>query len=189
MKSPKAPLIEAIEDPRQIDYRLVRSQQTRQGLDKIVGYRVSPFLWNVVMRGLSAGRVQSVALRLICEREMEINRFEVQEYWTIAADFITSGKESFKARLISINGEKPELRDQTSAEAAAALVSKGNYSLTSITPRTQQRRPPLPFTTSLLQQAASNQLGFGSKKPCVPPSTFTKALTLEAKGQPASSPT
>ena len=160
----KSAILAAIEEPRQIDYRLVRSQQTRQGLDKIVGYRVSPFLWNVVMRGLSAGRVQSVALRLICEREVEINNFEVQEYWTIAADFITESKETFRARLVKLEGKKPELSNQKEAEAAADLVKNGSYTLLDIAPRTQQRKPPLPFTTSLLQQAASNQLGFGSKK-------------------------
>ncbi len=101
----KKAIIEAIQAPRQIDTRLVRSQQTRQGLDKIVGYKISPFLWNVVLRGLSAGRVQSVALRLICEREAEIVRFLVQEYWTIAGDFLTEGKESFRARLIRFDGE------------------------------------------------------------------------------------
>ncbi|MWV54241.1 type I DNA topoisomerase [Chlorobium phaeovibrioides] len=178
----KSAILEAIADPRQIDYKLVRSQQTRQGLDKIVGYRISPFLWNVVMRGLSAGRVQSVALRLICEREMEINRFEIQEYWTIAADFITSEKESFKARLMSINGEKPDLKNQASAEAAAALVSKGNYRLKAIAPRTQQRRAPLPFTTSLLQQAASNQLGFGSKKTMRAAQQLYEGIDLGSEG-------
>jgi DNA topoisomerase-1 len=160
----KNAIIAAIQEPRQIDYRLVRSQQTRQGLDKIVGYKISPFLWKVVLRGLSAGRVQSVALRLICEREAEINRFQIQEYWTIAADFVTPGKESFRARLVRFEGDKPEITNQDKAEAIAALIRKGSYSVSEIAPRTQQRKPPLPFTTSLLQQAASNQLGFGSQR-------------------------
>ncbi len=154
----------AIQEPRQIDFRLVRSQQTRQGLDKIVGYKISPFLWNVVLRGLSAGRVQSVALRLICEREEEINNFQVKEYWTIAADFITPSKETFRAKLVLFNGEKPEIATQAEAEAIAALIGGCDYSIREIVPRVQQRKPPFPFTTSLLQQAASNQLGFGSKK-------------------------
>ncbi|NTW82261.1 MAG: type I DNA topoisomerase [Chlorobiaceae bacterium] len=154
----------AIQEPRQIDFRLVRSQQTRQGLDKIVGYKISPFLWNVVLRGLSAGRVQSVALRLICEREEEITNFQVKEYWTIAADFLTPSKESFRAKLVLFNGEKPEIATQAEAEAIAALIVRCDYSIREIVPRIQQRKPPFPFTTSLLQQAASNQLGFGSKK-------------------------
>lgn len=160
----KNAILEAIEEKRQIDFRLVRSQQTRQGLDKIVGYKISPFLWNVVYRGLSAGRVQSVALRLICEREVEINGFTPQEYWTIAADFATPSREKFRAKLARLDGKKPELGNQEQAEAVARRVREASFRVTDITPRTQQRRPPLPFTTSLLQQAASNQLGFGSKK-------------------------
>jgi len=160
----KSAILAAIEAPRQIDQRLVRSQQTRQGLDKIVGYKISPFLWNVVLRGLSAGRVQSVALRLICEREAEITCFQIQEYWNIAADFLTPGNESFRARLIRFDGDKPQISNQKEAEAIADLVKCGDFSVREIVPRIQQRKPPLPFTTSLLQQAASNQLGFGSKK-------------------------
>ena len=136
----KTAIIAAIQEPRQIDYRLVRSQQTRQGLDKIVGYKISPFLWKVVLRGLSAGRVQSVALRLICEREAEITRFQIEEYWTIAADFVTPRNESFRARLVRFEGEKPEITNQDRAEAIAALIRKGNYSVTEITPRNSSMR-------------------------------------------------
>jgi DNA topoisomerase-1 len=160
----KNAILAAIREPRQIDYRLVRSQQTRQGLDKIVGYKISPFLWNVVLRGLSAGRVQSVALRLICEREEEINRFEVQEYWTVSADFTTAKGEVFRARLVKVDGAKPELSSGEQAEAVAALVRNRLYAVGDISSKAQQRKAPLPFTTSLLQQAASNQLGFGSQK-------------------------
>lgn len=160
----KNAIIEAIGRPRQIDYRLVRSQQTRQGLDKIVGYRISPFLWNVVYRGLSAGRVQSVALRLICEREAEIEAFKSQEYWTISGDFITPEKETFRARLVKIGGEKPEITNGEQAEAITESIRKRLFGVGEIIPKVIQRRQPLPFTTSLLQQAASNQLGFGSQK-------------------------
>lgn len=160
----KNAILAAINEPRQIDYRLVRSQQTRQGLDKIVGYKISPFLWNVVLRGLSAGRVQSVALRLICEREEEIRRFEIQEYWTVSADFATPKGEMFRAKLVRVDGSKPELSSQEQSEAAAALVRNRLFAVSDITAKNQQRKAPLPFTTSLLQQAASNQLGFGSQK-------------------------
>jgi len=160
----KNAILEAIDDPRGIDYRLVRSQQTRQGLDKIVGYKISPFLWNVVFRGLSAGRVQSVALRLICEREDEIERFEPKEYWTIVADFRTANGETFSAKLVRIDGEKVDISNQADAEKTAEAILSRIYGVTQITPKVQQRKPPLAFTTSLLQQAASNQLGFGSKK-------------------------
>lgn len=157
-------ILDAISHPRQIDFRLVRSQQTRQGLDKIVGYKISPFLWNVVLRGLSAGRVQSVALRLICEREVEIEKFQPKEYWTIVADFTTGPGETFSAKLVKIDGEKAEIANRTDAEKTASAILSRIYGVTDITPKVQQRKPPLPFTTSLLQQAASNQLGFGSKK-------------------------
>ncbi|MCG8345849.1 MAG: type I DNA topoisomerase [Chlorobiales bacterium] len=157
-------IIEAIRQPQQIDHRLVRSQQTRQGLDKIVGYKISPFLWNVVLRGLSAGRVQSVALRLICEREEEIEKFQPKEYWTIIADFTTVSGETFSAKLVKIEGDKAEISNRADAEKTAAAILSKLYGVAAITPRIQQRKPPLPFTTSLLQQAASNQLGFGSKK-------------------------
>ncbi len=178
----KNAIIAAIEAPRQIDARLVRSQQTRQGLDKIVGYKISPFLWNVVLRGLSAGRVQSVALRLICEREAEISRFLIQEYWTIAADFLTPSKESLKTRLVRLDGNKPEISNQAEAEAIAALVKKGEFSVSEIAPRLQQRKPPLPFTTSLLQQAASNQLGFGSQKTMRVAQQLYEGIDLGAEG-------
>ena len=160
----KNAILEAIEHPHQIDHRLVRSQQTRQGLDKIVGYKISPFLWNVVLRGLSAGRVQSVALRLICEREAEIEQFQPKEYWTIIADFTTVSGESFSAKLVKTDGDKAEIQNGEDAEKTASAILSKIYGVAAITPKEQQRKPPLPFTTSLLQQAASNQLGFGSKK-------------------------
>ena len=160
----KNAIIEAIGHPRQIDHHLVRSQQTRQGLDKIVGYKISPFLWNVVYRGLSAGRVQSVALRLICERETEIDAFKPQEYWTIYGDFVTPGKETFRTKLIKVKGEKPEITAGEQAEAIASAIQGRLFAISDIVPKVIQRKQPFPFTTSLLQQAASNQLGFGSQK-------------------------
>jgi len=178
----KNAIIAAIQAPRQIDDRLVRSQQTRQGLDKIVGYKISPFLWKVVLRGLSAGRVQSVALRLICEREAEITRFQIEEYWSIAADFTTPGHESFRARLVRMEGDKPQISNQQQAEAIAALIKKGKFSVREIAPRVQQRKAPLPFTTSLLQQAASNQLGFGSQKTMRVAQQLYEGIDLGAEG-------
>jgi DNA topoisomerase-1 len=110
---------EAIKNPREIDYKLVRSQQARQALDKIVGYKVSPFLWNTVLRGLSAGRVQSVALRLICEREAEIEAFKPKEYWSIYADFITKSGDTVTAKLVKINGKESELSNEADAKNVA----------------------------------------------------------------------
>ncbi len=161
--TPKA-VREAIESPREIDYKLVRSQQARQALDKIVGYKVSPFLWNTVLRGLSAGRVQSVALRLICEREAEIDAFKPKEYWTIFADFITKSGDTVTAKLIKINGKEIELTNEADAKATAEKIKTRLYSILEIKKRKVRRTPPSPFTTSLLQQAASNQLGYGSKQ-------------------------
>lgn len=155
---------EAIEHPRDIDYKLVRSQQARQALDKIVGYKVSPFLWNTVLRGLSAGRVQSVALRLICEREAEIEAFKPKEYWSICADFLTKSGETLTAKLVKINGKDPELNNETDAKRAAENIKARLYSILEIKKRKVRRNSPSPFTTSLLQQAASNQLGYGAKQ-------------------------
>lgn len=175
-------IIEAISQPRQIDHHLVRSQQTRQGLDKIVGYKISPFLWNVVYRGLSAGRVQSVALRLICERETEIEAFKPQEYWTIFADFITESGESFRTRLVKVKGEKPEIGSGEQAEAIASAIQGRLFAISEIVPKVMQRKQPLPFTTSLLQQAASNQLGFGSQKTMRTAQQLYEGIELGAEG-------
>lgn len=155
---------EAIEQPRDIDYKLVRSQQARQALDKIVGYKVSPFLWNTVLRGLSAGRVQSVALRLICEREAEIDAFKPKEYWSIYADFTTKSGDTVTAKLVKINGKEFELSNEAAAKATAEKIKKRLYAIFEIKKRKVRRNPPSPFTTSLLQQSASNQLGYGSKQ-------------------------
>ena len=155
---------EAIKNPREIDYKLVRSQQARRALDKIVGYKVSPFLWNTVLRGLSAGRVQSVALRLICEREAEIEAFKPKEYWSIYADFITKSGEIVTAKLVKIGGKEVELSNEAEAKRVAEQIKTRLYSILEIKKRKVRRTPPSPFTTSLLQQAASNQLGFGSKQ-------------------------
>jgi DNA topoisomerase-1 len=155
---------EAIEHPREIDYKLVRSQQARQALDKIVGYKVSPFLWNTVLRGLSAGRVQSVALRLICEREAEIEAFKPKEYWSIYADFITKSGDTLTAKLVKVNGKDLDITNEADAKATAEEIKKRLYSILEIKKRNLRRNPPPPFTTSLLQQAASNQLGYGAKQ-------------------------
>jgi DNA topoisomerase-1 len=175
-------IIEAINQPRQIDHHLVRSQQTRQGLDKIVGYKISPFLWNVVYRGLSAGRVQSVALRLICERETEIEAFTPQEYWSIHADFTTESGETFRTRLVRVKGEKPEIGSGTAAEALASAIQGRLYTVSDIVPKIMQRKQPLPFTTSLLQQAASNQLGFGSQKTMRTAQQLYEGIELGSEG-------
>ncbi len=155
---------DAIEQPRDIDYKLVRSQQARQAMDKIVGYKVSPFLWETVLRGISAGRVQSVALRLICEREAEINAFKPKEYWSIVGEFLTATGEKVFAKLAKVGGRDIDIPNEETARALADKIRQRLYAIAEIRRKRVKRNPPSPFTTSLLQQAASNQLGYGSKK-------------------------
>ncbi|HHE31525.1 MAG TPA: type I DNA topoisomerase [Chlorobaculum parvum] len=178
----KNAIIESVNNPKQIDYRLVRSQQTRQGLDKIVGYKISPFLWNVVYRGLSAGRVQSVALRLICERETEIEAFEPKEYWTIYADFTAPTGETFRTKLIKVKGKKPEISSGEQAKEIVSAICERLFAVEAIVPKVMQRKQPVAFTTSLLQQAASNQLGFGSKKTMRTAQQLYEGIDLGSEG-------
>lgn len=179
--TPKA-VRDAIEHPTEIDYKLVRSQQARQAMDKIVGYKVSPFLWETVLRGLSAGRVQSVALRLVCEREEEINAFQPKEYWSIVAEFLTERGEKIIAKLIKVDGKEIEISNEADAKALAADIRKRLYAIREIRRRKVKRNPPAPFTTSLLQQAASNQLGFGSKKTMLLAQQLYEGIELGADG-------
>jgi DNA topoisomerase-1 len=179
--TPKA-VREAIEHPRQIDYNLVRSQQARQALDKIVGYKVSPFLWDTVLRGLSAGRVQSVALRLVCEREAEIESFQPKEYWSIIGEFLTARGEKLIAKLVKVGGKDVEIENEETARALANKIKARLYAISEIRKRKVKRNPPAPFTTSLLQQAASNQLGFGSKKTMLLAQQLYEGIELGAEG-------
>ncbi|PIO49027.1 MAG: DNA topoisomerase I [[Chlorobium] sp. 445] len=179
--TPKA-VREAIEQPREINYNLVRSQQARQAMDKIVGYKVSPFLWETVLRGLSAGRVQSVALRLVCEREAEIEAFQPKEYWSIIGEFLTERGEKIVAKLTKVGGKDVEIPNEETAKALAARIKSRLYAIAEIRKRKTKRNPPAPFTTSLLQQAASNQLGFGSKKTMLLAQQLYEGIELGADG-------
>lgn len=153
----------ALENPRDIDMRLVNAQQARRVLDRLVGYEISPLLWRKVKSGLSAGRVQSVALRLVVEREREIEAFVPEEYWTIEAELAklsdgAGGPPTFTATLIRVRGEKPELKDEAAARAVVAELQAAGYWVQSVTERQKQRRPAPPFTTSTLQQEAARKL-------------------------------
>src|SRR5690625_3570641 len=159
---------ESFKHPRSIDVDLVDAQQARRILDRLVGYEISPLLWKKVKRGLSAGRVQSVALRMIVEREREIQQFDPVEYWSLDAELFqpakTNGKkepQSFKASLHRVNGKKPELNDETSTMAIVNDLDGAEYSVTEVRTKETQRRPSAPFTTSTLQQEASRKLSFG----------------------------
>lgn len=160
----KSGIQEAMENPRHIDERLVRAQQARRVMDRIVGYKVSPFLWKTIYKGLSAGRVQSVALRLICEREKEIADFVVEEYWTITGEFQKPGDGTFHAKLVKVEGETPVIPDEATAHALLDRLRARQYAITDIQSKEISRSPAPPFITSSLQQEASNRLRFTTKR-------------------------
>ncbi len=161
--TPKA-IRAAFEKPRQVDSNLVDAQQARRVLDRIVGYKISPLLWDKVRRGLSAGRVQTVALRLIVEREQLIRAFVPQEYWTIHAMLDAGEPPIFEAKLSKYKGEDIEVGNQETADKVVAAVSKAKWQVTSVTQKEKRRNPPPPFTTSKLQQAAYNRLRYTAKR-------------------------
>ncbi len=155
---------EAIKDPEPIDLDRVDAQQARRVLDRLVGYKLSPWLWRQVYRGLSAGRVQSVATRLICEREEEIRAFVPVEYWTIEAMYKTEKNESFKAKLTQIDGKDVELHHGEETDAAVKGIEGKEAEVTAVTKSRKQRKTKPPYTTSTMQQDAVNKLNFSSKK-------------------------
>jgi DNA topoisomerase-1 len=161
--TPKA-IRAAFEKPRQVDSNLVDAQQARRVLDRIVGYKISPLLWDKVRRGLSAGRVQTVALRLIVERELEIRAFVPVEYWSIHAMLDAGQPPIFEAKLSKYKGEDVEVSNQEAADKIVAVVSKAKWQVASVAQREKKRNPPPPFTTSKLQQAAYNRLRYTAKR-------------------------
>ena len=163
----KKAVTHAINNPRKIDEDLVNAQQARRALDYLVGFNLSPLLWRKLPGCKSAGRVQSVALRLICEREDEIERFKTEEYWDITLDFINNNQDHFTARLTHANGIKLEKFSLVNAQQAGDLVKileKKDFSVTEIEKKQQKRNPPPPFITSSMQQEAARKLGFSAKK-------------------------
>ena len=189
---------EAIKNPGQIDMKKVDAQQARRVLDRLVGYGLSPLLWKKVRKGLSAGRVQSVALRLVVEREREISAFKPTEYWSIAGVFVpyvrdTEGepdKQSFKAVLFKydnkhvINREKKEflLKNKKEANRLLKILEKEEYLLKSVQKRKRKRNPPLPFITSTLQQEASRRLRFTPKKTMTIAQQLYEGIELGSEG-------
>jgi DNA topoisomerase-1 len=162
----KSAVQEGMAHPRQIDQELVDAYLARRALDYLVGYNLSPVLWRKLPGSRSAGRVQSVALRLICERELEIERFKAQEYWTVDARLTTPARDTLTARLIKLNGEKLDkfsLPDEASARSAQKAIEAGQFSVTSVESKPARRNPYPPFTTSTLQQEASRKLGFSAR--------------------------
>ena len=157
----------AIKNPRKIDKDLIDAQQARRILDRIVGYKISPVLWKKVKKGLSAGRVQSVAVRLICEREEEIEKFVPIEYWNIYAELSklnTKKKQSFDAKLVGKNGKKIELNSKQDVDKILEDIENSKFIVEDIKKSEKKRTPAPPFTTSTMQQEASRKLGFTLKK-------------------------
>ncbi len=157
---------ESLSHPGRIDQKKVDAQETRRKLDRIVGFKLSgEILWNKVAFGLSAGRVQSVALRLLCEREDEIDAFEPKEYWTITTFVEKPGAApSFEAKLHRIQGEEPEIPNESRARELASVIEKAKLQVSKLERRERRRRPPAPFITSTLQQECSTKLRYGAKR-------------------------
>ncbi|MBN2644945.1 MAG: type I DNA topoisomerase [Desulfuromonadaceae bacterium] len=163
----KPAILKAMAKPHKISHNLVDAQQARAILDYLVGFTLSPFLWKKIRYGLSAGRVQSVALRLICEREQEIGSFKSKEYWSLETQLESSQKKSFPARLNAVDGntlKKYDIPDQDSAEALVAGLQNRSFRVAAIECKEKKRSPAPPFTTSTLQQEASRKLGFSARK-------------------------
>lgn len=156
-------IAEALENPRSLDLKLVDAQQARRVLDRLVGYKLSPLLWYKVKKGLSAGRVQSVAVRLIVEREREIEKFVAVEYWSLDA-LLEKGKDKFSANLHEKNNKKVDLQNEKDTQSLVSDLKKAKYSVVAVNQKDSKKSPYPPFTTSTMTQAASNRFGYTSKK-------------------------
>ena len=162
----KEAVLDAMRHPRAIDGPLVNAYLARRALDYLVGFTLSPVLWRKLPGARSAGRVQSVALRLVCDRELEIERFKAQEYWTIAAELATGKNETFEARLVAVDGKKLDkfdIPDQATATRLKQALEGGRFSVGTVESKSQRRNPAPPFTTSTLQQEASRKLGYSPR--------------------------
>ncbi len=173
---------EAFLHPRDIDMHLVDAQQTRRVLDRLVGYQISPLLWDKVRRGLSAGRVQTVALRLIVEREREIKAFVKEEYWTIDAHLQGQKPPAFDARFIGIGDEKTPIPNEEEAKKITAAVENADWSVRSVEKRERRRSPAAPFTTSKFQQDASRKLRFSVKRAMMIAQRLYEGIDLGEEG-------
>lgn len=173
----------AIEHARPIDVDRVNAQQARRILDRLVGYKISPILWKKVRTGLSAGRVQSVAVRMICDRDREIEAFEPQEYWTLSARFSEEKQgQNFEARLEKINRKKAELKDKAQAETVQEDVRGYEYKVKSVKKGKRTRKAPAPFTTSTLQQESSRKLGYSPSNTMRLAQQLYEGIDLEGQG-------
>ena len=174
----------AMANPREINRDLVNAQQARRILDRLVGYELSPFLWQKVAKGLSAGRVQSVALRLIVEREREINAFVKEEYWTIEALFSKEGQK-FSATLFSLDGKKLEkfdINNEASAQEILEKINASRFKVARVEQKEGVKNPPAPFTTSTMQQRANRMLGYSAKQTMVLAQQLYEGVSLGSQG-------
>ncbi|HRU96013.1 MAG TPA: type I DNA topoisomerase [Ruminococcus sp.] len=170
-------------NPHKIDVDLVNAQQARRILDRLVGYKLSPFLWKKVKRGLSAGRVQSVAVRLVVDRENEIRSFIPKEYWSIDAKFTAPGsRKVFDAALVAVDGKKLEIPNQAEADGLLARLEGAEYTVTSVKKRVTKKQPAPPFITSTLQQEASRKLGFSAKRTMKAAQELYEGVDVEGVG-------
>lgn len=172
----------AIKEPREIDEKLVNSQQARRVLDRIVGYKISPLLWKKVKKGLSAGRVQSVATKLICDREEEINAFVEKEYWTIDA-VLLKGKKKIPAKFHGVKGKKLELATKADADKILARIEGEEFKVSSVKNSTKKKSAPPPFITSSLQQEAGRKLGFTTARTMQTAQQLYEGINIKGKGQ------
>lgn len=173
---------EAIGRPMELDRNKYDAQQARRILDRLVGYQVSPLLWEKVRRGLSAGRVQSVAVRLICEREREISAFVPVEYWSVTAEMTGSSGSPFKARLVKKGEKKLELNNQTQAQEAVSALHGAEFRVSAVETKLVRRNPSPPFTTSKLQQDGARKLGYTAKKTMMLAQQLYEGVELGPKG-------
>ncbi|OKL37150.1 type I DNA topoisomerase [Domibacillus mangrovi] len=172
---------ESFKHPRPINMDLVDAQQARRILDRLVGYNISPLLWKKVKKGLSAGRVQSVALRLIIDRENEIKAFIPEEYWTIEAQFI-KGTDTFQASFYGMNGKKTKLTSEEDMKNVLSAIQGNDFDITSVTKKERRRNPASPFITSSLQQEAARKLNFRAKKTMMLAQQLYEGIDLGKEG-------
>lgn len=180
----KKAILEAIDNPLKIDTNKFDAQQARRILDRLVGYQVSPILWDKVRRGLSAGRVQSVAVRVICEREREIQAFNAVEYWSVTAELFTKEeKRIVKAKLTKHLGKKLELSTEDETNHVLKAIKGKDYTISDIQKKERKKYPQPPFITSRLQQEASRKLGYSAKKTMMFAQQLYEGVEIGGEGQ------
>jgi DNA topoisomerase-1 len=179
----KTAVLKALENPRDINMNLVNAQQARRVLDRLVGYKLSPLLWKAIRKGLSAGRVQSVALKLIVERQSEIDKFNPVEYWSIRALLENDGKQIIDARLTEKSGEKIDLKNEPDSLAIVEELKKAEYIISEVVKKERRRKPLPPFITSTLQQDAARKYRFTAQKTMMIAQQLYEGLNITGEGQ------